>query len=113
MVCAGLFTRSLQKAQQADPGFEASHLLLASYELSPAGYTRATSVAFDREVLDRPAALHGVESVTLADFSPLSFSIHTDYLQIEGYVPQPHESMEISRAIVGPKIGRASCRERV
>src|SRR5215471_8205898 len=39
LVCAGLFTRSLQKAQQSDPGFEASHLLLASYELSPAGYT--------------------------------------------------------------------------
>ena len=106
LVCAGLFTRSLQKAQQADPGFEASHLLLASYELSPAGYTRATSVAFDREVLDRLATLPGVESVTLADFSPLSFSIHTDYLQIEGYVPQPHESMEISRAIVGPNYFR-------
>jgi len=106
LVCAGLFTRSLQKAQQSDPGFEASHLLLASYELSPAGYTRATSVAFDRQVLDRLSALPGVESVTLADFSPLSFSIHTDYLQIEGYVPQPHESMEISRAIVGPNYFR-------
>jgi len=106
LVCAGLFTRSLQKAQQADPGFEASHLLLASYELSPAGYTRATSAAFDRQVLDRLSALPGVESVTLADFSPLSFSIHTDYLQIEGYVPQPHESMEISRAIVGPNYFR-------
>ena len=38
----------------------------------------------------------------MADFSPLSFSIHTEYLQLQGYVPQPHESMEISRAIVGP-----------
>ena len=36
------------------------------------------------------------------DFSPLSFNIHTDYLQPEGFVPQPDESMEISRAIVGP-----------
>ena len=71
-------------------------------ELSPAGYTRATGVAFNRQVLDRLSALPGVESVTLADFSPLSFSIHSDYLQIEGYVPQPHEWMEISRAIVGP-----------
>jgi predicted permease len=106
LVCAGLFTRSLQKAQQSDPGFEASHLLLASYELSPAGYTRATGAAFDRQVLDRLSALPGVESVTLADFSPLSFSIHSDYLQIEGYVPQPHESMEISRAIVGPNYFR-------
>src|SRR5579871_1780199 len=87
LVCAGLFTRSLQKAQQSDPGFEASHLLLASYELSPAGYTRETSVAFDRQVLDRLSALPGVESVSLADFSPLSFSIHSDYLKIQGYVP--------------------------
>jgi predicted permease len=106
LVCAGLFTRSLQKAQQSDPGFEASHLLLASYELSPAGYTRATGVAFNRQVLDRLSALPGVDSVSLADFSPLSFSIHTDYLQLEGYVPQPHESMEISRAIVGPNYFR-------
>ncbi|MGB7462031.1 MAG: ABC transporter permease, partial [Candidatus Acidiferrum sp.] len=78
LVCAGLFTRSLQKAQQSDPGFEASHLLLTSYELSPAGYTRATGAAFDRQVLDRLSALPGVESVTLAVFSPLSFSIHSD-----------------------------------
>ena len=106
LVCAGLFTRSLQKAQQSDPGFEASHVLLASYELSPAGYTRQTGAAFDREVLGRLSALPGVESVTLADFSPLSFSIHTDYLQLEGYVPQPHESMEISRAVVGPNYFR-------
>jgi predicted permease len=106
LVCAGLFTRSLQKAQQSDPGFEASHLLIASYELSPAGYTRATGAAFNRQVLDRLSALPGVESVTLADFSPLSFSIHTDYLQLEGYVPQPHESMEISRAMVGPNYFR-------
>src|SRR5579864_3176674 len=106
LVCAGLFTRSLQKAQQSDLGFEASHLLLTSYELSPAGYTRATGVAFNRQVLDRLSALPGVESVTLADFSPLSFSIHSDYLQIEGYVPQPYESMEISRAIVGPNYFR-------
>jgi predicted permease len=106
LVCAGLFTRSLQKALQSDPGFEAGHVLLASYELSPAGYTRQTGAAFDREVLGRLSALPGVESVTLADFSPLSFSIHTDYLQLEGYVPQPHESMEISRAVVGPNYFR-------
>ncbi len=57
-------------------------------------------------MLARIAALPGVESVSLADFSPLSFSIHSDYLQIEGYVPQPHEWMEISRAIVGPNYFR-------
>ena len=102
LVCAGLFTRSLQKAQQSDPGFDATHVLLASYELSPAGYSRDTGMAFDRQVLAKLSALPGIESATLADFSPLSFSIHTDYLQLEGYIPQLHESMEITRAIVGP-----------
>ena len=102
LVCAGLFTRSLQRAQQADAGFDPDHVLLASYELSPAGYTRAGGVAFDRQVLAKLAGLPGVEAVTLADFSPLSFSIHSDFVELEGYVPQPSESMEISRASVGP-----------
>jgi predicted permease len=47
LVCAGLFTRSLQKAQQSDPGFEASHLLLTFYELSPAGYICETGAELD------------------------------------------------------------------
>ena len=102
LVCAGLFTRSLQRAQQADAGFDPEHVLLASYELSPAGYSRAGGVAFDRQVLAKLAGLPGVEAVTLADFSPLSFSIHSDFVELEGYVPQPSESMEISRASVGP-----------
>ncbi|HEX5423883.1 MAG TPA: ABC transporter permease [Candidatus Acidoferrales bacterium] len=102
LICAGLFTRSLENAQYSDPGFDPSHILVASYELSPAGYTRETYVAFDRQLIAKLAALPGVKSVTLADFSPLSFTIHTDYLEVGGYVPQPRESMEISRAVVGP-----------
>ena len=102
LVCAGLFTRSLQKAQESDVGFDPEHVLLASYELGPAGYSVPGAIAFDRQVLTKLSALPGVEEVTLADFSPLSFSIHTDYLELEGYVPQPRESMEISRAYVGP-----------
>ncbi len=102
LVCAGLFTRSLENAQHSDPGFNPSHVLVASYELSPAGYQSETYVAFDRQVIAKLSALPGVQSVTLADFSPLSFTIHTDYLEVEGYVPQLHESMEVTRAIVGP-----------
>jgi predicted permease len=102
LVCAGLFTRSLENAQHSDPGFNPNQVLVASYELSPAGYTSETYVAFDRQVIAKLSALPGVESVTLADFSPLSFTIHADYLDVEGYLPQPHESMEITRGIVGP-----------
>jgi putative ABC transport system permease protein len=102
LICAGLFARSLRNAQRADPGFDPDHVLVASYDLEPAGYTRAQGQAFDRQLLAKLNAVPGVESATLSDFSPLSFTLHTDYVKPEGYVPRPHESMEVDRAVVGP-----------
>ncbi len=102
LICAGLFIRSLRKAQGADPGFNPAHVLLASYELSPAGYSRPAGLTFDRQLLAKLESLPGVESATLADFSPLNFTIHSDDVLPEGYLPRLHESMEVSRAIVGP-----------
>ncbi len=102
LICAGLFTRSLQIEGRLDPGFDADRMLLASYELGPAGYSREQGIVFDRQVIDKIRALPGVESATLADFSPLSFTIHANVVEPDGYVPQPRESMEIDRASVGP-----------
>ena len=102
LICAGLFIRSLQNAQRSDPGFDPNHILLASYELGPAGYSDAEGTAFNRELLAKLSVLPGVESVTLADCAPLSFSIHSDDVFPDGYVPQPGEFMEISRCVVGP-----------
>jgi predicted permease len=102
LICAGLFIRSLQNAQRSDPGFDPNHILLTSYELGPAGYSEAEGKAFNRELLRRLSVLPGVESVTLADFSPLSFSIHSDNAHPEGYLAKPGESMEVSRGVVGP-----------
>jgi predicted permease len=106
LICAGLFTRSLQNAQRQDPGFDPNHVLLASYELGPVGYSGAQGIEFHRQVLSKLEALPGVDSVTVADFSPLSFTLHTAYVDPDGYVPQPRESMEIDRANVGPNYFR-------
>jgi predicted permease len=102
LICAGLFARSLQNAQRSDPGFDPSHVLIASYELGPLGYSEAQGIAFHRQLLSKLSTLPGIESVTLADFSPLSFTIHSDIIHPDGYLPQPGESMEVSRGIVGP-----------
>ena len=40
LACAGLFVRSLQKAQQADLGFDPNHVFLATYDLDPDGLHR-------------------------------------------------------------------------
>jgi predicted permease len=103
LTCAGLFFRSLDKAQKADPGFDPNHVLLASYDLGPMGYDNARQIEFNQQLLARLRALPGVQSATVADFSPLSFTIHSDGVLPEGYVPQPHESMEVDRGIVGPE----------
>ena len=102
LTCAGLFVRSLQNAQNSDVGFDPNHVLLTTYDLDPVGYTGATGREFDRQLLARVRALPGVQSATLADFAPLNFTIHSDFVQPEGYVPRLHESMEIDRGLVGP-----------
>jgi len=98
--CAALFFRSLQKAQSVDPGFDPDHVYLASFDLSPLNYSDAQAVEFQRQVLARVRALPGVGSATLADFSPLNFTIHSSGILPEGYVPRPHESVEADRGTV-------------
>ncbi len=102
LTCAGLFVRSLDKARQLDPGFDPSHVYLASFDLGPMGYSGPDGIEFDRQLLTRIRALPGVESATLADFSPLSFTIHSNGVLPQGYVPRPHESVEADLGMVAP-----------
>ena len=102
LVCAGLFIRSLVNAEKTDPGFDADNVLLVSYELEPLGYSEGKAMEFDRQILQRVRALPGVESATLADFSPLSFTIHSSSVTPEGYLPREHETIEVDRGNAGP-----------
>jgi putative ABC transport system permease protein len=102
LISAGLFARSFQNEQRADPGFDPAHVLLASYDLGPTGDSSAQGITFDQHLLEKLRALPGVKSATLADFSPLSFTLHSDTVRPEGYEPRPHESMEIDRGVVSP-----------
>ena len=101
LACAGLFFRSLDKAQHDDPGFDANNVLLATYDLGPLGYSDARGIEFNRQLLLSLQALPGVRSATLADFSPLSFTIHSEDVMPQGYVPRLHESMEVDDGRIG------------
>jgi predicted permease len=102
LACAGLFVRSLEKARRIDPGFDARHVYLGSFELGPLGYSHARALEFDRQLLARVRALPGVQAATVADFAPLNFTIHSDEVLPEGYVPKPHEAIEVDRGSVMP-----------
>jgi predicted permease len=101
LTCAGLFVRSLNNAQKSDIGFDPNHVFLATFDLDSMGYSGARGTEFDRQLLTRVRALPGVQSATLADFSPLSFTIHSGGVRPEGYVPRPHENVEVDWGYVG------------
>jgi predicted permease len=102
LVCSGLFVKSFRAAQQTDPGFNPKGVFVASYNLFPLGYTRDSGVEFHRQVLERVKQVPGVVDATLADWVPLGYATNSAVVQPEGYVPQPHESMDVSVAVVGP-----------
>ena len=103
LACAVLFVRSLEKARKINPGFDADDVYLASFDLGQLGYSRERALGFQQELLAQVNSLPGVQSATLADFSPLNFTMHSDGILPEGYVPRPHESVEADRGSVAPQ----------
>jgi predicted permease len=100
LVCAGLFIRSFLSAQEVDPGLNPRGVLLAAYDLFPAGYTPASGVEFNRQLIARLESMPGVQSVAISDRIPLTLGGGSSSLKPEGYSEQPNESMEVQVATV-------------
>ncbi len=103
LVTSGLFLRTLRNISSANPGFEEDHILTASVGLNIAGYPDEEVPAIRRKILDRVAALPGVTVASLTDWVPFNFNRKTVDAYPEGYVPRPHESLELRRADVTPR----------
>ena len=99
VVCAGLFLRTLHNKASAWPGFDETHVLTATVGLDT-GYSRDEIRQFQKKILARARELPAVTAVSLTDWLPLSLSRKTGDVWPEGYVPQPHESGEVTRADV-------------
>src|SRR5262245_18049284 len=103
LAAAGLLVRSFQNVRRADPGFDASGVLLAGVNLSTGGYDRAAGLAYLQRVLEHAGELPGVAAVSLAEDVPLGFNGGSwEDLVVDGYVPSANESMKIYRNLVSP-----------
>jgi predicted permease len=102
LICAGLFIRSFMSAQQINPGFNAHNVLIATYDLFTGGYSEASGVEFDRQLVAKLEAQPGIQSVALSSRLPLGFGGGSTAVNPEGYVSQANESMETQVAIVTP-----------
>jgi predicted permease len=106
LVCAGLFIRSVLRAQQINPGFNSHNITIASYDLFSAGYSAEKGAEFDRQLVVKLEALPGVQSVALSSRVPLGLIPDSTSVKPEGYVPQAKELMETPDAIVTPNFFR-------
>jgi len=110
MLLAGacLLLRSFLHVEQIDPGFNAKKLLTAFVMLSPAKYPDPRSqAAFFREVVERIAAIPGVECAGGADSAPM-LSNDAGTVSIEGHDARPGEQLiQAERPKITPDYFRA------
>ena len=98
LIGAGLFLRTLTNLRTMDAGFRPDRVLLATVNPGLSRYTPDQLRAFYGALLDRAAALPGVESATVAD-APLLGGTFIDGLSIRGAA----DSVDVSLRIVGPR----------
>jgi macrolide transport system ATP-binding/permease protein len=84
LVVAGLFTRSLQKANLADLGFDPQQVMNFTMDPHQIGYNEAQGRAFYTELLRRVRALPGVASATLTTTLPAGEIELGGPIEIEG-----------------------------
>jgi predicted permease len=103
LISAGLCVRSLQKLQQIDTGFEAAQVLVMDIDLSLSGYTEEQGGRFYASLLERMAALPGVESASVGRIVPLGGNGMRLSVDIEGYTPPDGKPLNLDMNLVGPQ----------
>jgi predicted permease len=71
LVGAGLFVRSMQNAQNVDPGFESKNLFVFAFDLGALHYSEDRAEQYFRSAIERAEASPGVASATIASNFPL------------------------------------------
>jgi predicted permease len=83
LIGAGLLTRSLQRAQSTDLGFNEKNLVVLSMDLETQGYDEQRAATLHAQLRERLKALPGIKSVSLAQTVPFA-GRRDDTIDIEG-----------------------------
>ena len=71
LLASGLMLRTLTNLRSIDPGFNPSRVLVASIDLSSAGYEGKSAAAFYRQLLERLRHLPGAADASMASALPV------------------------------------------
>ena len=101
MIVAGLFVRSLQKAQQVDLGYNVDNVLIVRPDAEFLdNRDTAPQLAFHNQLLERVRSLPGVEAASLADFVPSGGGLRRSTIAVENYTQRTGENMDVRIGIV-------------
>ncbi len=104
LVGATLFLRSFIAAQSLSPGFDAAHVVTASMDMFPSGYTGDRHREFQRRAIEAVSAMPGVQSAAFGSRLPLGFGgNNSTSVGVDGYVPRENEEIVINYSTVGPR----------
>jgi putative ABC transport system permease protein len=102
LVGAGLTTRSVEAAQRANPGFDASQVTAVGMDVKQNAYDEPHGRAFYRHLLEAARADAGVESATLAENMPMGMlDTRAQRVAIEGYEPRRGEDLAFMSNAIG------------
>jgi predicted permease len=72
LIAAGLFLRELRHSQNINTGFETRGVLVMNFNLLREGYTPERGTVFYDQIVERAAALPGVQGAAIAQSPPLA-----------------------------------------
>jgi predicted permease len=104
LIACGLLLRTLWNVVHRDPGFDTQNTLVASLDLTRAGYSEAKGLALQRALWEKLRNDPGVMSASLTSYVPMGVSGGGNVrdVGIPGYQPVKDESMSIVTDSVGP-----------
>jgi predicted permease len=102
LIGAGLFVRSLQNLTRVDPGYRPGGMVAASIDPDLLGYHDARLLAFYDRLVERLAAIPGVQAASLSRSRLLTDDADTSNIAVPGYRPRPHEDLGVEHNSVTP-----------
>ena len=101
LIVAGLFIRSLQKAQQVEVGYDINHVLTVRPDAEFLDKRdTAPQLFFYNQALERVRSVPGVEAASFADFIPSGGGQRKTTIAVENYTPRPEENMDVLNGVV-------------
>ena len=103
LATAGLFLQTLAQLRAADLGLDADRVIGIGVDPRGGGYQPETQPSMRRRLLERVAALPGIESAAFTGSLPLRGNFGASTISVSGYEPGEGEDMSVLHVWASPR----------